>query len=212
MASPKAKPKPSPKAKPTQAPPPQRAAATAELVVALRPVESLKPYPGNPRTISDEAVAKLAAVIQRYGWRKAIVVNEAGVILAGHTTLMAAKHLGLTKVPVHVAAGLSQQEQAAYRLADNRTADETRWDRDLLKIELADLPASLPTGFDPDELASLLGDIDEPAGPPPEDPSAWATVRVQIPAAKFDQISALVDRIADVPEAVVQVRRSRRGA
>lgn len=204
MANPKAKPKPTTE--------PKRAAETTKLAVALWPVDRPTAYPGNPRTISDEAVAKVAASIQRYGWRAPIVVNEHGVILAGHNRLRAAKHLGLSQVPVHVAAGLSEQEQAAYRLADNRTADETRWDRDLLRVELADLPASLPTGFDPDELASRLGDIDEPAGPPPEDPSAWATVRVQIPAAKFDQISALVDRIADVPEAVVQVRRSRRGA
>ena len=76
-------------------------------------------------------------------------------MIVGHTRLLAAKRLGLAQVPVHVAADLSPAQARAYRLADNRTAEETTWDPELLPAEIAALlrastttstcPASTPT-------------------------------------------------------------------
>ena len=61
------------------------------------------------------------------------------MIIAGHTRLLAAKRLGLEQVPVHVASGLTPQQVKAYRIADNRSAQETTWDFDLLPLELTEL-------------------------------------------------------------------------
>ena len=73
---------------------------------------------------------------------------------------MAAQRLGLEKVPVHIATGLTPQQVKAYRLADNRVAAEAEWDRDLLALELGELNNEdydlTVTGFDDDELAALL--------------------------------------------------------
>jgi DNA modification methylase len=137
------------------------------------------PYARNPRIADEAAVGKVAASIAEYGWRQPIVVDARGVIIAGHTRLLAAKRLGLARVPVHVATDLTPQQVKAYRLADNRTAQETSWDPELLPLEvaeLADLGYDLDLlGFDSDELAELtflakegLTDPDEVPEPPLE--------------------------------------------
>lgn len=116
---------------------------------------SIKPYENNPR-LNDDAVEAVAASIKEFGFRQPIVVDEHGVIICGHTRYKAAQHLGLEKVPVHVAKDLSPEQVKAYRLADNRTAELAEWDFDQLKIELADLQsADFDLGmlaFDDDEL------------------------------------------------------------
>jgi ParB-like chromosome segregation protein Spo0J len=82
------------------------------------------------------------------------------VVIVGHTRLEAARVLGLAAVPVHVAENLSPSQVKAYRLADNRTHEESEWDEDLLSLELGDLhdldfDLGL-TGFDADEIARAL--------------------------------------------------------
>lgn len=118
----------------------------------LWPLEKIKPYPGNPRKRSKKAVAKVAASIKEFGWRQPIVVDEKGIILAGHTRRDAAEFLELKQAPVHQAFGLTAAQKRAFRIADNRTNEETEWDDELLSIELKGLQGlnfdlSL-TGFD----------------------------------------------------------------
>ena len=59
------------------------------------------PYRDNPRHCPQEAIAKVAASIKEFGFRQAIVVDSEGVVVVGHTRLLAAKRLGLKMVPVH---------------------------------------------------------------------------------------------------------------
>ena len=124
------------------------------------PLERIKPYAGNPRKRSKKAVAKVAASIREFGPRQPIVVDEAGVILVGHTRRDAAALLGMPAFPVHQALGLTEAQKIAYRIADNRTNEETEWDDDLLAIELKALDGfkldlSL-TGFDMRQFTSYL--------------------------------------------------------
>jgi hypothetical protein len=122
-------------------------------------IEKVRPYPGNPRK-NAEAVAKVASSLATFGWRQPIVVDEEFVVIAGHTRLLAAQQLGHSTVPVHVATGLTPEQVRAYRLADNRVAQEAEWNDDLLAQELLALANSgfdlAMTGFDDDELARLL--------------------------------------------------------
>jgi len=137
------------------------------------PLEKILPYPGNPRTITDKAVEKVAKSLKTYGWRQPIVVDEGGVIVVGHTRRLAAKALGLTEAPVHVARGLTASQIRAYRIADNRVADETEWDRDKLILELgnlSDLDVNLEDlGFDEVDLGKLLGEAFAPTLAPEAD-------------------------------------------
>ena len=134
--------------------------ALAEHLVELWPLERLQPYERNPRLCPQRAIEKVAASIAEFGFRQPIVVDRDGVLIVGHTRLAAAKLLGLARVPVHVAAELSPEQVRAYRLADNRTAQETSWNDELLGAEIADLAASDYDldllGFDYPELSALL--------------------------------------------------------
>jgi hypothetical protein len=128
------------------------------------PAERVIPYARNPRTATDTAVGKVAASIKEFGFRVPIIVDGEGVIIAGHTRLAAAQRLGLERVPVLVAADLSPAQVKAYRIADNRTAQETGWERELLELELEDLRGldfdlSL-TGLDPLEFAEHGAETD----------------------------------------------------
>lgn len=114
--------------------------------VELIDIGRVIPYARNPRR-NEAAIIKVAASIKEYGFRQPIVVDEEMVIIAGHTRLQAAQQLGLTKVPVHIATGLTNTQIKAYRLADNRTAQEAEWDDELLGLELGELAEQ---GFDLD--------------------------------------------------------------
>lgn len=102
------------------------------------PIEQVLPYERNPRK-NEAAVEKVAESIREFGFRQPIVVDPDFVVIAGHTRLLAAKRLELKRVPVHIAEGLSEAQIRAYRLADNRTAEEAEWDQELLAIELGEL-------------------------------------------------------------------------
>jgi DNA modification methylase len=130
------------------------------MLIEMRPMASIRPYENNPRQ-NDIAVDAVAASIREFGFRQPLVVDEAGVIIVGHTRYKAALKLGLTEVPVHVAVGLSPAQAKAYRLADNQTATMSSWDEDKLPLELMGLQEmgfDLDlTGFSGDELLRLLG-------------------------------------------------------
>ncbi|MBX3356684.1 MAG: ParB N-terminal domain-containing protein [Phycisphaeraceae bacterium] len=150
--------------------------------IELRRPTDIKPYEHNPR-INDGAVDAVAASLKQFGFRQPIVVDEAGVIVCGHTRWKAAQKLGLEKVPVHVAKDLTPEQVRAFRIADNKTGELAEWDMDLLSIELGALReldidlASL--GFDEDELLKILaGDIKDGLTDPdsiPEQPDAATT-------------------------------------
>ncbi len=130
------------------------------MIVTDMPVESLVPYARNPRN-NTAAIDAVKASIAEFGFRQPIVVDEKMVVIVGHTRLEAAKALGLTTVPVHVAEGLTPAQAKAYRLMDNRSHENAEWDDELLRLEFGDLRLDdfdlALTGFVSDELDKLLG-------------------------------------------------------
>src|SRR3954467_14491078 len=133
--------------------------------VQMWAIEKPIPYARNPRQIPQIAIDKVAASIREFGFRQPIVAAEKGVIIVGHARLLGAHQLGLTQVPVHVAAGLTVAQVKAYRLADNRTNQEAFWDMEALAFELADLRVEEfdldLTGFNLDEIERLLTESTE---------------------------------------------------
>ena len=150
--------------------------------IEMRSVDSITPYERNPRQ-NDGAVDAVADSIREFGWRVPLVVDEQGVIVAGHTRLLAARKLGLAEVPVHVATGMTPEQIKAYRIADNKLHELSTWDLDLLPIELSELRGMdvdlEMLGFSPEELAKLLdGDLAEGLTDPddvPEPPAEPVT-------------------------------------
>jgi len=148
--------------------------------IELRDINLVTPYDRNPR-LNDGAVDAVAASLQEFGFRQPIVIDNDGVIIAGHTRYRAAKKLGLKKVPVHVAVDLSPEQVKAYRITDNKTGELAEWDMNILPIELSELRDMgfdmEVLAFDEKELAKLLsapiqtGEVDPDQVPePPDDP------------------------------------------
>jgi hypothetical protein len=116
-----------------------------DLEIAWRPLGELVPYARNPRTHSDAQVAQIAASIREFGWTTPVLVDGANGIIAGHGRVLAARKLGLERVPVIEFAHMSEAQKRAYVLADNQLALVAGWDEALLRLELADLSE---LGFD----------------------------------------------------------------
>jgi len=123
--------------------------------VERRPIADLIPYVNNARTHSDEQVAQIAASMKEWGWTNPVLVDDAGMIIAGHGRIMAARKLGFTDAPVMVASGWTEAQKKAYVLADNQLATNAGWDAELLSTELRGLDE---LGFDLDLLG--FGDLD----------------------------------------------------
>ncbi|WP_103256403.1 site-specific DNA-methyltransferase [Tabrizicola aquatica] len=137
------------------------------LSIDYRPIEALIPYARNARTHSEAQVALIAGSIREYGFTSPVLVDGENGVIAGHGRVMAARKLGLAKVPVIELAHLTEAQKRAYILADNKLAEQAGWDKALLALELGDLQDMAvdltSLGFDAAELDALLrsGETDE---------------------------------------------------
>ncbi|QVL32313.1 ParB N-terminal domain-containing protein [Telmatocola sphagniphila] len=140
--------------------------------IVERLIASIKPYEKNPR-INDGAIEAVAKSIQEFGFQQPIVVDTKGVIIVGHTRYRAALQLGLKKIPVHVAAGLTPAQVRAYRITDNQTSTLSSWDEEKLIVELMalqklDFDLDL-TGFSASQLADFFATEAKPGLTDPDD-------------------------------------------
>jgi DNA modification methylase len=140
--------------------------------IEWRSVETLIPYAKNARTHSDEQVAQIAGSIKEFGFNNPVLVDKDNSIIAGHGRLMAARKLGMDKVPVVQLGHMTEAQRKAYVLADNRIALNSGWDTSMLSLELQELKNDIDLsllGFDADELDALLNPIEETEGLTDED-------------------------------------------
>ena len=121
---------------------------------------ALRGYDGNARVHSPKQVTQIAASIREFGFGNPIIVDAGYVVIAGHGRLAAARELGLTRVPVIRLEHLTPEQVRAYRIADNRLAELSGWDEELLALELQDL-AGLELDFDLELVGFATEEIDE---------------------------------------------------
>ena len=173
-------------------------------------VDSLIPYERNARTHSKEQIDKIAASITEFGWTNPILVDGNGII-AGHGRILAAKKLGITKVPAIDLSHLSESQKRAYIVADNKIALEAGWDDDMLALEFADLKLEGLdmglVGFNIAELEDIMGKAvielvhDEE---PPKSLESSATEQSSEDKGPFQQMAFMLhdDQVKQVKEAI----------
>lgn len=116
--------------------------------VRMFAIAEIQPYERNPRR-NDKAVDAVAASIERFGFLVPLVIDKAGIIVAGHTRYKAAQKLGLAEVPCVIADELNEDQIKAFRIADNKVAEFAEWDGELLPLELADITMDMTAfGFE----------------------------------------------------------------
>lgn len=129
--------------------------------IIMKKTSEIVPYENNPRR-NTEAVKYVANSIKEFGFKRPIVIDKDGVIVAGHTRWLASRTLGLEEVPCIMADDLTDEQIKAYRLADNKVAEFAGWDYDALLEELGDL------SLDMTDFGFALTDFAH-EGEPPED-------------------------------------------
>lgn len=165
--------------------------------ISTLPLDRLKPYARNARQHSDKQIDLIARSIREFGFNNPVLIDSDHVIIAGHGRYDAAKRLGLTTIPTVRLEHLSEAQIKAYRIADNRIAELSTWDDEVLRLEILDLSNldladSLEfdvtlTGFDTPELDIILDGVGTtaPSASPEivEDPDPKAK-----PIARFGEV------------------------
>lgn len=154
-----------------------------QTTATLRPIAELAPYLNNPRTHSEDQIAKLAAMIDEVGFVGVVAVRD-GVIAKGHGTLAAVKlllaegkavypapgrALGAKPfpegfLPVQDCTGWTDSQFQAFVMADNQLGLLSGWDDELLKLGMENIDPELfdiqIIGFSGAELDKLLAPPD----------------------------------------------------
>lgn len=132
-------------------------------------IEQLKPWKDNPRK-NKRAVRQVAESIEQFGFGAPVLARvEDGMVIAGHTRILAAKYLGMDKVPVRL-IDVTAKQARLMALADNKLSELAKWDdsklgkvfRDL-EDENTEIDEMIATGFEEDEIARLM-EMDQDEG------------------------------------------------
>lgn len=125
----------------------------------MRPIDSIIPYARNAKIHSADQVARIRGSLREFGFVRPLLIDGAGNLISGHGTLEAARAEGMETVPCVVVEGLSDTQRRAYIHADNKLAELSSWDEDLLGLDLGDLSAD---GLD---LSAYGFDLEQPEAP-----------------------------------------------
>ena len=143
-------------------------------IIYLHP-STLVPHPRNARLHTPKQLNQIAASIKQFGFNVPILVDADQRIIAGHGRNQAALALGLGQVPVVRIEHLTDAERRAFMIADNRLAELSEWNEEVLAFELEELsvidePLELTaTGFEMAKIDALIEERHKPA--PQEDPT-----------------------------------------
>lgn len=122
-------------------------------------IDNIQPWERNPRK-NDEAVKKLVPLLKEHGFINPVIIDQEGILRAGHTRVKAAIELGMATVPALIVNFKDVEHAIAYAIADNKSNEWAEWDFKELKeliSELDNFDFDLEmTGFDLDEMGDIL--------------------------------------------------------
>lgn len=180
--------------------------------IEMWPITRPIPFARNARKITPDAISSLSALIKEYGFTTPIICDEEDVIVAGHTRLAAAQQIGMTELPVFVARGLTKAQIRGLRIADNRSQQNTKWDFEMLALELSDLKEygfdlSL-TAFEDHEIEPMLAadwspkDIlsDEDEEEPAKTDKPLDKPRIEFTNEQFEVIAQAIFKLRDIEQ------------
>jgi DNA modification methylase len=105
------------------------------LKIELVSIRGLRPSPNNSHVHPREQIDKLVRAIAEFGFLIPVLIDDRNRVIAGHARLEAAKALGLTEIPCIQTRHLSEAQKRAFAIFDNRLAEDSKWDFQLLAKE-----------------------------------------------------------------------------
>ena len=137
-------------------------------------ISELKSDHKNARRRTDRSSDLIKESLQRYGAARSIVIDEDNRILAGNGTIEGAKAAGIKNLRIietdgdEIIAvkrtGLTEDQKVGLALADNRNADLSEWDQEMLH-QLSQ-EHDINDWFTPEDLNSITGDPVSELEPP----------------------------------------------
>lgn len=173
------------------------------------PVDRLLPSARNARKHGARQIELIGDSIRRFGFNVPVLATAAGEIIAGHGRVLGARHISWPRVPVIVCDHMSDAERRAFMLADNKLAELSDWDLDVLSSELQDLEGLGVyvggLGFNLAELEQQIAKLTAPDASAPAAPGATpapaAPGEPPAPATLFDaELPAFDPRAEEVPQ------------
>jgi DNA modification methylase len=134
-------------------------AGLIEVQIEYRAVTELVLDSRNPRQHSQRQVNQLADSIREFGFVMPVVADGKGQVVVGHGRVLAAKKLRMPRIPVIEIRHLSPAQLKAFKIADNRLAQNAHWDERLLGESLLELK-ELDRDFDLTITGFSLPEID----------------------------------------------------
>ena len=96
-------------------------------------------YEHNAKMHPESQVQQIISSINKFGFNNPILIDENNEIIAGHGRFLAAQAMNLETVPTIKLSHLTDAQKRAYRLADNKIAENGGWNKELLSLEIKDL-------------------------------------------------------------------------
>lgn len=173
---------------------------------AIKKVAELIPFARNSRTHSEQQIGQIAASMLEFGVTNPILIDENGVIIAGHGRVLAATKLDMKTIPCIILAGLTDAQKRAYVIADNKLALNAGWDDEMLASEIKgliedDFNLDL-LGFDESEIAAFLRQVD-PIDMPALDDSMtkdFQQMTFILSNEQAEQVKAAVEKAKEIGE------------
>jgi DNA modification methylase len=147
----------------------------SNLKIVYRRIDTLQPDPSNPRRHSKKQIGQIAESIKVFGFIVPILIDRDGKKIAGHGRVLAARALGMTKVPTVCLDHLTPAQARVFMIADNKLTENAAWDDQLLAQQFKDLSLlgldfSLEvTGFDMAEIDLRISSLED--RPEDDDPA-----------------------------------------
>lgn len=174
------------------------------------PVNALRAYKNNARVHTALQIDLIAKSIKQCGFVNPIIADANLVVVAGHGRLEAAKSLGMKTCPVIQVSNLSDEQVAAYRILDNRLAELSEFDQDVLRLEMEILQGLdlEDIGFDDEFINELTEEKEEKDADLIDITSRTAEFFISITGDLSQQcyvLERLKDLLSDVPDVEITI-------
>lgn len=105
----------------------------------MLPIDEVRMNPKNPRVHVKEAVQRLVKMVAEVGYIDPVIVDEDGVLLAGHKRKLAGQAMGMMELPAVRVSGLTPTQKTAVLIGNNQHTLSSGWDYELLGEQIFDL-------------------------------------------------------------------------
>ena len=113
-----------------------------EFCIEHRSPSELNPNSANAKVHSRRQIEQICRSISEFGFLVPVATDDRGTLIYGHARTLAAKKLGLERIPTVRISHLTEAQKLAFSIAENKLTENAEWDERLLAEQLKILAES----------------------------------------------------------------------